>query len=136
MKTVIWAALCACLLSALSGCGTITNFCPSNPEGCMRPYGGAAMDLESIGYITHHTCGGAPPPHWPLQLALNVIDLPPSVVADTILLPVTFIVTGAHKYHDDGSAEHADGLPSCPAAPAKACPAERPRCLLDMLTRD
>jgi uncharacterized protein YceK len=81
----------AALMVLLSGCGTVANLSKQGP-----PYGGVGEDVtageESYRYWCHPS-GACIPPIFDLTRAgcLLGIDLPLSVVGDTLTLPVTLV---------------------------------------------
>jgi uncharacterized protein YceK len=115
MKTLIaGAALSMCAMFALTGCGTIANCCPDTPEGCLRPYGGVALDAHAIAW----NCSGKAPSCSCLQTVVCLIDLPFSVVGDTILLPVAIGVTNCHDpEYFNKERENPSHSPTSPAPP-------------------
>ena len=76
-------ALVACLIPALSGCGTLANTFEEEPRN--KVYAGVRADLTE----------------WTL-LHGGVLDLPFSFVLDTILLPYTIPKTIANTAADEG----------------------------------
>jgi uncharacterized protein YceK len=118
MKTLCaGAALSICAVCALTGCGTIVNCCPDNPEGCLRPYGGVAMDMHAIAWNS----SGRAPSCSCVQSAVCLVDLPLSAVGDTILLPITIGVTLSHD--PEYLQKKREPTPETPtsAAPVKNC---------------
>jgi len=65
------------LVIAIAGCGTITT-------SSKYPYGGARQDLVWI----NNTFAGCT---HPIVFLLAIIDLPLSLVVDTLVLPVTIV---------------------------------------------
>jgi uncharacterized protein YceK len=92
-KRGLWATGGIIFLSALSGCGTVSNLSSGNPQ----PYGGVTADLERCSSVWHPKL-----PHgwFPGEMVLvtgaqaaifsaHVIDVPLSAVGDTLTLPLT-----------------------------------------------
>jgi len=69
----------------LSGCGTIRMMPSVGRARAPKIYSGARLDLHAIsGSERRLKAFGAAPPEYPL------IDLPFSILLDTLILPVTF----------------------------------------------
>jgi uncharacterized protein YceK len=90
----------------MAGCGTFANTCWfTEDEGGMRVYGGVRADwavaCESVAAEGHPE--NSPGPVW-----LPIVDMPFSVVGDTITLPITIpmsvwqALNPKHHYSDRG----------------------------------
>jgi uncharacterized protein YceK len=92
------AAVCVVVGSALTlaGCGTVDNLCFENPQTNQVPmhvYGGVEADVK---VLTEDDGGRANPAADPLKI-VYLADLPLSLVADTVTLPVTLPMAYAEK---------------------------------------
>ena len=81
MKRLLWAAVALLALSC-GGCGTISDM--TTGTNGQRIFGGLRKDSSMI---TH-------PDSSPVQVSimLGILDFPFSLVLDTALLPITFII--------------------------------------------
>jgi uncharacterized protein YceK len=97
MKATI-TAVCVVVASALTlaGCGTVDNMCFENPQTNQVPmhvYGGIEADVK---FLTEDEGGRANQATDPLKI-VYLADLPLSLVADTITLPVTLPMAYVEK---------------------------------------
>lgn len=83
------AAVLALLL--LSGCATIVTRCTEASYGD-ELYPATQMDLEGAAYLCEDQRHGGDEFHW--LAVLPVLDMPFSLVSDTVLLPVDLAVMG------------------------------------------
>jgi uncharacterized protein YceK len=97
------ACLGLALSFALTGCGTSLNL-----DGDSRPYGGVCMDAQKVrqGLVQAADPSKAEErdrsPVWNLALsACACVDLPLSVVGDTLTLPVTIATALDERYDQD-----------------------------------
>jgi uncharacterized protein YceK len=112
MRPKATACLTAALAAVLSGCGTVVNCTGINGAPARAIYGGVRQDAENgTRHVTEAFSGPAPsfsampkPPSPASDLAsksfcfvsgvgMLAVDLPVSVVADTLTLPVTVPAT-------------------------------------------
>lgn len=87
MKPYLFVSLFVCLL--LSGCSSVLRYAfDDDPRSCDMPpyiYGGVALDwlfLTGLGETSERDSGGA------YIRIFGLVDLPFSIVGDTLLLPV------------------------------------------------
>lgn len=85
-------ALAALLL--LSGCATVMTRCISLEYGTPL-YPATRLDLTGLAYFTDPAYNGGEERHW--LAAAPVLDLVPSLLTDTILLPVDLVFMAAEK---------------------------------------
>jgi len=89
MRSVLVVAAAGILLCGLSGCGTILNFTMGVSErgqpARTEIYGGLQIDAQAVGKAFE----GYQPWWFNVFAFLFVFDVPLSLVADTITLPVT-----------------------------------------------
>jgi uncharacterized protein YceK len=89
----------------LGGCGTMGNVWCCCKSGEEKVYGGVANDLEALGNGARHICHPESPADaafYALVLPLFfAVDLPLSLVGDTLTLPITIPATLA-KWHTEG----------------------------------
>jgi uncharacterized protein YceK len=93
IRRFLGVALVAALGFSLSGCGTVMNFMEAGSTGLPESaghksiYGGAGIDIDLIG-----SAEGFAETVTALFLA-GLIDLPLSLVMDTVTLPITIPMT-------------------------------------------
>lgn len=96
----------------VSGCGTAANTLWFTPfEGGMRPYGGVRADAVQVKQYCEDK-GTSPGTTSAGQAALFAADIPLSLVADTLTLPITipaWLIIKANGY---------DRLPVTPSEPS------------------
>jgi hypothetical protein len=83
-------------LFTATGCGTMGNLC-----GRDHIYGGTVIDANAVGTACKDVIGSDDAPHLgasrvAVMLVCGCIDLPLSVAADTVTLPITVSVTCYH----------------------------------------
>ena len=88
---VAWAAAATALLG---GCGTVANLTLSGPPpaGPMKVYGGVRRDMDIMHDCTtnpDHPRDNAEAVCFAAAVTVAAVDLPFSVVADTLTLPIT-----------------------------------------------
>jgi len=93
MNKVAGASLLALVTASLSGCNTL---CDLGTEA--RPYGGTARCLDCMKHTIYDDDFIAIPNSRVFCLAGQACDLPLSVVADTIVLPLTVSYTVTHDF--------------------------------------
>lgn len=89
LRALVLSGLVACGGLSLSGCGTMWNFEAGADAGGLnretRIYGGVQVDVQAVGKIAEPWNSG-----WGRLIAgLFVLDVPFSLAADTLTLPVT-----------------------------------------------
>jgi uncharacterized protein YceK len=96
MRRLAGAALVAVAVCFAPGCGTLINLCPcDDPSGFPHPasiYGGTRCDLKFAQVFTTQAAEERPPGwrvSWATGVCMVAIDLPLSIAADTVLLPIT-----------------------------------------------
>jgi uncharacterized protein YceK len=102
-RAVLWAFLAAAAVSAVSGCGTCINCLnadkagPRNPQEAGRVYGGVRLESELVRYVVAQD---STPAVADCSLFTRIyatcflgIDLPLTVVGDTLTLPYTILYT-------------------------------------------
>jgi uncharacterized protein YceK len=82
----------ALLLASLSGCATLNETFDDNARCGPRPYCGAATDVEYLQMLTDGKAGVLA-----AFIPLVVIDLPLSVIGDTLVLPYTAFNAGQSR---------------------------------------
>lgn len=91
MRALYPLFLCALLVAALSGCGTIMTFTctSSDPDEPMRPglYGGARLDAWELRNAEFWEA-----PFGGILHCLFLWDIPLSFAADTLTLPATALI--------------------------------------------
>jgi uncharacterized protein YceK len=112
------AWLAAALVCALGGCGTIGNL--TDPSKT-KPFGGVLRDSEASGWLMNQFSDAPKKPAAEtagLVLAVPIIsiDLPLSLVADTVTLPITIPVSLFRQGQPQPSPTQAPG-PMTPTAP-------------------
>ena len=97
--TRVWStALAAAATALLGGCGTVANITLSGPPstgGSMKVYGGVRRDMDIVRDCTtnpDHPKDNAKAICFATAVTVAALDLPLSVVADTITLPITIPV--------------------------------------------
>lgn len=113
------AWLAAALVCALGGCGTIGNL--TDPSRT-KPYGGVLRDSEASGWLMNQFADAPTKPAAEtagLVLAVPIIslDVPLSLVADTVTLPITIPVSLFRQGQPGPSSTPAPG-PTTPLAPS------------------
>ncbi|HEY7422681.1 MAG TPA: YceK/YidQ family lipoprotein [Gemmataceae bacterium] len=88
------AWLAAALVCVLSGCGTIGNLADLSRT---KPFGGVIRDSEASGWLLNEVSGASKKPAaetagLALAVPLVMVDLPLSLVADTVTLPIAIPV--------------------------------------------
>lgn len=91
--SVTWSLALAGCVSLLSGCGTLLSFNAMGPYDS-HVYGGTRVDIEMIK-------DGFAGQSW--FLTLFALDVPFSLVADTVLLPITVTHHFSIKKKDDST---------------------------------
>ena len=81
---IMRAVITALALAASTGCATVHETFDDNAHCGPRPYCGATTDIEYIKVLSDGKAGVLA-----AFIPLAVIDLPFSVVADTLILPYT-----------------------------------------------
>lgn len=106
------AVVAALVALALSGCGTVYDNCRMSPWGeTCRVYGGVRADAEQIKVSSARVAEGSA--FDIVQVGTNLLDMPLSALADTLLLPMTI--------------PHSHNVASLPESPpARSLPAETP----------
>jgi uncharacterized protein YceK len=113
MRTLLTTALLASL-AGVTGCGTLLNV----GEKDERPYGGVGLDAKIIaqgvplgpaGFL----CDIDIPSFWPLAL----MDIPLSLVADTLTLPITIAAITPKQPVDQSQSGQPSQTPSMPSSP-------------------
>ena len=105
------------VVCSFSGCGTIVNLVQSRGP---RVYGGVRLEAAAIGekgYPFSAVIGG-------LALPLAVLDMPLSLVGDTVTLPAVLIWQGILKNKQD-SRSNCRPLPQASKAPKPADEGEK-----------
>lgn len=87
MRKLLWAGT-ALLAISCGGCGTISDM--STSSNGQRIFGGVRKDSSMI---THPDSSPAE-----VSITLGILDFPFSLVLDTALLPVTFIIALIRGY--------------------------------------
>lgn len=78
------SVLAVLALSLLTGCATVNETVDGNAQCGPHPYCGTATDVKYLGALTDGKAGVLA---WFIPLV--IIDLPLSLVADTLVLPYT-----------------------------------------------
>lgn len=81
-------------LLLLSGCATVMTRCISVEYGAPL-YPATRLDMTGLAYFTDPTYNGGEERYW--LAALPVLDTVPSLLTDTVLLPVDLIVMAVEK---------------------------------------
>jgi uncharacterized protein YceK len=123
-----WTAwLAAALVGAVAGCGTIGNLAdPSRTT----PFGGVIRDCEASGWLMNEVSEAPKKPAAEtagLVLAAPIItvDLPLSLVADTVTLPITLSIVLMRQSQPEPSPDSGPMKPTPPNGNenASVCPA-------------
>src|SRR5438046_759677 len=89
----------------LNGCGTVLNI-TDNPDR-RGAYGGVQTDAKAFGESCSYFCGPGReegPPRYiaPIHALLCLVDLPLSIVGDTVTLPLTLLAETGMKEKEAG----------------------------------
>jgi len=95
-RLVAWAVLALSAIAGMSGCGTANNwFFLSTEDGGMRIYGGVKNDVEEAKESFSFAFSSMSTPFDRFTSGIEGIfqtaDLPLSAIADTLILPCTFM---------------------------------------------
>ena len=92
------AVILAVLASQLGGCGTLINFSQEHhDQSTVRIYGGVLSDLEALTIPFTRRLPNQSILMRFLHIPLGLIDLPFSILADTLTLPLTISPGPARK---------------------------------------
>src|SRR5690242_10542993 len=92
------AAVAAAATALLGGCGTVANVTLSGPPsggGALKVYGGVQRDLDIVRDCTtnpDHPKDNAEAVCFAAAVTVAAVDMPFSVIADTLTLPITIPV--------------------------------------------
>jgi uncharacterized protein YceK len=111
------AWLAAALVCALGGCGTIGNL--ADP-GRTKPFGGVIRDSEASGWLMNEVSEASKKPAAEkaglvLAAPIVTIDLPLSLVADTVTLPITIPVALMRQGQPEPSPDSGPMKPTTPS---------------------
>lgn len=127
MARVLRAAVLLFLVGLLSGCGTVANLAVGAREGWKntRIYGGLTRDVQTAGNWIDHS--------WTWGKNLNIqqdigtvvgvvlvgIDMPLSVIGDTLTLPITIPLSLSGTARNDGNVRRVTAANSPAAASSR-----------------